>query len=97
MSPHQHGEVGIGVFEIRFMSRVFTRQDSTFLFLLVQMRKFIDGIIAFSSSFTDVADSSSIGLGMTVWILDHAAKFRIAFKSRLSELLLHELSSVGRK
>lgn len=96
MSPHQHGEVGIGVVEIGLMSWLFTtRQNSALLSLLVQVQKFLTGIVAFSSPFTNANDSAWIGMRMTVQDLDHAAKPRIPLMYGVLEALLRELSLVG--
>lgn len=96
MSPHQHGEVGIGVFEIGRMSWLFTSLNSALLALPLQMRKFLDGIVAFSSPFTHVDDSVWVGMRIAIRILDHAAKLGIPLVSGLLEALLHELTLVGR-
>lgn len=88
MSPHQHGEVGIGVFEIEPMSWLFTRQNSALLSLLFQMQKFLNGIIAFSSPFTNANDRAWVGMRIAIRILDHAAKLRIPLLSGLLEALL---------
>lgn len=97
MSPYQHGEVGIGVFKIGPLSWLFTRQNLALLSLLVQMQKFLNGIIAFSSPFTNANDSAWVGMRIAIWILDHAAKLRILLMCGLLESLLRELSLVGRK
>ncbi len=97
MSPHQHGEVGIGVFEIGPMSWLFTRQNSALLSLLFQVRKFLNGIIAFSSPFTDANARALGGARIAIRILYHTAKFRILRMSGLLEALLRELSLVCRK
>ena len=97
MSPHQYGEVGIGVFEIGPMSWLFTRQNSALLSLVFQMQKFLNGIIAFSSPFTTANDSAWVGMQIAIRILNHAAKLRIPLLSGLLEALLRELSLVGRK
>ena len=95
MSPHQHGEVGIGVFEIGSMSWLVPRQNSAPLSLLVQMQKFPNDIIAFSSPFINANDSAWIGMWIAIRTLDHAAKLRIPLMSGLLEALLRELSSVS--
>lgn len=96
MSPHQHGEVGIGVFEIGLMSWLFARQNPALLSLLFQMQKFFNGIVGFSSPFTNANDSVWVGMRIAIRILDHAAKLRIALMSGLLAALLREMSLVGR-
>lgn len=96
MPPHQHGEVGIGVFEIGLMSWLFTRQNSALLSLLFQMQKFLNGIVTFSPPFTDSNGTAWVGMRMAIRILDHAAKLRIPLMFGLLEALLRELSLVGR-
>lgn len=79
------------------MSWLFTRQNSALLSLLVQMQKFLNGIIAFSSPFTNANDSAWVGMRIAIRILDYAAKLRIPIMTGLLEALLRELSLVGRK
>lgn len=97
MPPHQHGEVGIGFFEIEPMSWLFTRQNSALLSLLFQMQKFLNGIVAFSSPFTNANDSAWVDMRIAIRILDHAAKLRIPLMAGLLEALRRELILVGRK
>lgn len=52
MSPHQHGEVGIGIVEARLASWLFTRQNSALLPVLLQLREFLYCIVEFPSPFT---------------------------------------------
>jgi hypothetical protein len=97
MSPHQHGEVSIGVFEIGPISWFFTRQNSALLSLLFQMKKLPNDIIAFLSPFTNAIGGACVDVRISIGILDHAAKLRIPLMSGLLEALLRELSLVGRK
>ena len=97
MPPHQHGEVGIGVFEIRPMSWLFKRQNSALLSLIFQMQKFLNGIVAFSSPFASTNGSAWVGMRIAIRILNHAAKLRIPLMFALLEALLRELSLVGKK
>jgi hypothetical protein len=97
MSPHQYGEVGVGVFEIGPMSWLVTRQNSALLSPLFQKRKFLNGVIAFSSPFTNANDSAWVGMRIATRVLDHAAKLRIPLMSGLLKALLRELSLVCRK
>lgn len=97
MSPHQHGQVGIGIFQIGLMSWLFSGQNSALLSLPFQMQKFLNGIIAFSSPFTKANDSAWFGMRITIRILDHAAKLRVPLMPGLLEALLRKLSLVGRK
>lgn len=73
MSPHQHGEVGIGVFEIVASIWLFTRQNSALLCLPVQMRKFLNDSVTFSSPFINANGSAWIGMRIMTRTLDHAA------------------------
>ena len=97
MSPHQHGEVGIGVFEVGAMIWLFARQNSSLLLLLFQMQKLLNGIIAFSSPFAHANESTWFSMRIASWILDHAAKLRIPLMFGLLEALLREFSLVGWK
>ena len=73
MSPHQHGEVGIGVFEIVAGIWLFTRQNSALLYLLVQIRKFLNDSVTVSFPFTDANGRGWIGMRVVTRTLDYVA------------------------
>lgn len=97
MSPHQYGKVGVRVLETGPIRWLFTRQNSSLLFLLFQLQKFPNGIITFSPPFTKANKSVWVGMRIAIRVLDHAAKLRVLLMCRLLEVLLHEVSLVGRK
>lgn len=77
MPPHQHGEVGIGIVDVRPMKCLFARQYSATFTLLLQELSFLDHIIALSSPFANTTHSAWVGIWILTWTIDDAAKFGI--------------------